>query len=729
MQDFLFTVNWRGISNHRSEHVTVAMIGQYSAMATLFTVYLSHIVHNPIYMAMKTRGLISLIVVAIATTHIAECGFIKLRTQYSTDNPPAQNCRTCLLREAGATRLILVEKTITKRKSIITFLTKGPIYFYSNVESSCAGKEKCGIMTIKDYKPSDGEMRALGENYQVNDNAPYLCLMKYKESHSLSCMSSLKDISGSGIMWNFLSHDPASYKSFHLYLLRTHKTLQEIVDIYRLGDACPGLTVALSKNVCDSVVKTVLSPDKSHVSPTSSASYPAVFQIRSRFGHHLNDDRIKIVQKYMNSIEKSLVLSTFCFRTEKVGGVGRKCLVCLSVTAKKAVVFMGRYFEGRELLVRETEDLYEMPYFYYIFSTENPELNGLFEECKATCGRMQFSGTTSACSALSNRHILSSHQHAPIIKRLENQLRKATTLSIQQPNLCIWVFSLTPKKCFQCLRQRMENKKLFTRLSRTTAFLRSGQMRAGECFGFPSSCFTIRDVPVDICKYEEGLMVPTKARTGLKRAFSFDLNIEPDPEIDHMSTLVQQHSPYLTSELTEEPLLNFGALTTVIHFNKNAKDIELNFFRCATCLVVHEEVLLVSVDRAHIWVTKEVKKAEEFVQCVKECSDSMQAEPRPEFQFDDYQQLQPVSVDDLVAIFCGDIEAEKWIDQDTMSESQSKEEERGASEKKALPTSTTVAYMDYTKCVSYLQTQSSDAAKSDGSQTLVVGEVLSRKKK
>ncbi|KAL0585420.1 hypothetical protein ABG067_004770 [Albugo candida] len=274
----------------------------------------------------------------------------------------------------------------------------------------------------------------------------------------------------------------------------------------------------------------------------------------------------------------------------------------------------------------------------------------------------------------------------------------------------------------------MENEELFTRLSRTTALLRSGQMRVDECFGFSSSCFTIRDVPVDICKYEEGLMVPTKARTGLKRAYSFDLNIEPDPEIDLMSTLVQQHSSSLTSESTEEPLLNFDALTRVIHFNKNAKDMELNFFRCATCLVVHGEVLLVSVAQAHIWVTKEEKEVKEFVQCVKECSDLMQAEPRTEFEFDDYQQLQPVSVDDLVAIFCGDIEAEKWIDQDTMSKPQSKEEERGASEKKALPTSTTVAYMDYTKCVSYLQTQSSDAAKSEGSQTLVVGEILSRKK-
>lgn len=682
-------------------------------------------------MAMKTRGLISLIIVAITTTHIAECGFIKFLTQYFTDHPSVQDCRTCLLKEAGATRLILVEKTITENKSVITYLTKGPIYFYSNVESICAGNRNCGIMTIKDYEPSDGEMRALGENYQVNDNAPYLCLMRHAESHSLSCMSSFKESSGSGIMWSFLSHDPAVYKSFHLYLLRTHKTLKEITGTYWLGNACPGQTRALSKDVCDSFVETVLGPVKikSHVSPTSSASYSSLLQARSRFGHRSSEDRINIVQKYMNNIEKNLVLSTFCLRTEKVGGASRNCLLCLSAEAKKAIVFMGRSFEGHELFVRETKkkiELYEMPYFYYIFSTEEPKLHGIRNECKVTCGDMQFSETTSACSALSNRHILSSNQPATIIKRLENQLRKATTLSIQQPNLCIWVSSLTPKKCFQCLRQRMENEELFTRLSRTTALLRSGQMRVGECFGFSSSCFNIRDVPVDICKYEEGLMVPTKARTKLKRAYSFDLNIEPDSNL--MSTLVQQHSSYLTSESTEEPLLNFDALTRVIHFNKNAKDMELNFFRCATCLVVHGEVLLVSVAQAHIWVTKEEKEVKEFVQCVKECSDLMQAEPRTEFEFDDYQQLQPVSVDDLVAIFCGDIEAEKWIDQDTMSKPQSKEEKRGASEKKALPTSTSVAYMDYTKCVSYLQTQSSDAAKSEGSQTLVVGEILSRKK-
>ena len=58
---------------------------------------------------------------------------------------------------------------------------------------------------------------------------------------------------------------------------------------------------------------------------------------------------------------------------------------------------------------------------------------------------------------------------------------------------------------------------------------------------------------------------------------------------------------------------------------------------------------------------KRKREVKGFVECDKECSDSAQLEPRPEFQFDDFQLLQPVSVDDLADIFCGDTEAEEWF--------------------------------------------------------------------
>ena len=69
------------------------------------------------------------------------------------------------------------------------------------------------------------------------------------------------------------------------------------------------------------------------------------------------------------------------------------------------------------------------------------------------------------------------------------------------------------------------------------------------------------------------------------------------------------------------------------------------------------------------------------------CSDSAQLEPRPEFQFDDFQLLQPVSVDDLADIFCGDAEAEEWFRKSKSKRHMTKDE---------------IAYMDYNKCVSFL---------------------------
>lgn len=139
-----------------------------------------------------------------------------------------------------------------------------------------------------------------------------------------------------------------------------------------------------------------------------------------------------------------------------------------------------------------------------------------------------------------------------------------------------------------------------------------------NAFGPQFSCFTMRNVPVEICTYEERRMIPSEARTGLKQAFSFDLNIKPDPEIDleYMSTLAQQRSPSSTSDSKEIPLPDFGALTTEIHFDIG-KGMQLNFFPCVTCLVVHEEVLLVSVEQAHIWITREKGKLKGLLNATK----------------------------------------------------------------------------------------------------------------
>lgn len=90
--------------------------------------------------------------------------------------------------------------------------------------SLCFGGTKCGTVEIEDYIPSDEEKRETEENHPVKDIGQYLCLIKYAASHSLLRMSSLNEISGSEVMWDFLSCDVSLPKTFHLYLLRTSKT-------------------------------------------------------------------------------------------------------------------------------------------------------------------------------------------------------------------------------------------------------------------------------------------------------------------------------------------------------------------------------------------------------------------------------------------------------------------------------------------------------------------------
>lgn len=310
-------------------------------------------------------------------------------------------------------------------------------------------------------------------------------------------------------------------------------------------------------------------------------------------------------------------MSSSCFRTQRLGDSSKLYLSCVSSQEKTAIVFMGRDFEHLKFKDSSSRGEYEMPYLYYRFS--NVGFNKYtFRKCRNICGQMQPSETKSACSALLKQHFLSSTHRSPLTKRVEYQIEKATTLLIQQPNICIWVFSAMPTECFQCLRKVMGIKQLPTKLSRTTLSLRSMQMSIAECFGPQFSCFNMRNVPVDICNYEERSMMPSQLRTGLKQASTFDLNMEPDPGIDleYLSTLVQQCSPSSTSDSNEIPLPDFGALTTVIHFDIG-KGMELNFFRCVTCLVVHEEVLLVSVEQAHIWVTKEEREVIGFLNATK----------------------------------------------------------------------------------------------------------------
>lgn len=96
----------------------------------------------------------------------------------------------------------------------------------------------------------------------------------------LSCMSSLREISRSKTMWNFLLHDTALSETLHLYLLRTHEStrhywvLEVRICLYRYDVS------AIKGRIC--LIRQNSSRAKpAHLLSTSSVSYLATAEFRS----------------------------------------------------------------------------------------------------------------------------------------------------------------------------------------------------------------------------------------------------------------------------------------------------------------------------------------------------------------------------------------------------------------------------------------------------------------
>lgn len=66
-------------------------------------------------------------------------------------------------------------------------------------------------------------------------------------SHTLSCVRDLKEMTESEKMGDFVLYDSASLYPSHLFLLFTSKSLETITQSYLSEYACRGLTIALSR--------------------------------------------------------------------------------------------------------------------------------------------------------------------------------------------------------------------------------------------------------------------------------------------------------------------------------------------------------------------------------------------------------------------------------------------------------------------------------------------------
>lgn len=66
-------------------------------------------------------------------------------------------------------------------------------------------------------------------------------------SHTLSCVRDLKEMTESEKMGDFVLYDSASLYPLQLLFLFTSKSLETITQFYLSGHACRGLTIALSR--------------------------------------------------------------------------------------------------------------------------------------------------------------------------------------------------------------------------------------------------------------------------------------------------------------------------------------------------------------------------------------------------------------------------------------------------------------------------------------------------
>lgn len=643
----------------------------------------------------KTRSLINLVLFVITRAFFVECSFGKIRCVFSQSTTTLKKCHTCLLDKAGATRLILNEKTKTETVSSqevsVTYLTQGPSYFYFNLEIYCSGRHKCGAITIGSIESQGKADEGTEEGSEPSQDRSYQCLIR---SHTLSCVKTLKEMSGSEIVGDFLLSENVNGESFHLYLLFTSKTLEEITGSYRLGYACGGVTITLTSKTCGSIVKTISGSKQYQFLRNLSPFYRADPEYRQRHETRPNERNTNKWDNRAQYFDTSLAMKPFCFRTTKVADSKKSCVVCVSTFTKRIILAMGRAVEG------PTEVESEKPFLNYIFSDSKPEFK-FGKECDSTCGNVAYAENENECSSNLHQRFFPLAQYVPDATRLKNQLSKASS-SNQQPGLCFWVFFIMPGYCLECLRQIPLFEDSLTKLSRTTALLRTGDVGVLKCVRPHSSCQYIRDVPLSICTYAEELKTPQATPSSVKHTFLFDLNM-PLPSnlyMDSTSTSKQQDARSVTSDLTVmTSFQSFASITTVIHFDKEENNMKLKLFRCLECLVVFEEVLLISVEHAYIWLTKKENGLKQLDDCTEECSNPVKPDSRPSYPFKDFQLLQPLSMDDLLSIFCGIILPNEEGGGPTTFESV-----RGKRR------SRDVTYQDYSHCVHYLENLSSITA-------------------
>lgn len=591
------------------------------------------------------KSLALLCLVINTSIYTTECSLSTLTCNVVPSSANLQTCQTCLLEVAGATRLIPTDISPTK-KSKLVFLVDGPMIFYSHVQLLCSGRTQCGFMEL-DRSGAPITQDVTSKQFMEKDGAQYHCLMKTRGSHTASCAACLMENSETEMMGHFLVHTSSRYTLHHVYVLYTSKEPSKIVVSCQSSQFCPGLTVILPTNDCDLFRKSVPVKGMNRLPLESYGSH----RLGEKVALYDTDSKNNAAQSFVSAFKQLATMDRYCFNASSVKNNKEDCTKCIINTMNYVILAV-------QTAPVDQVEASSVQHLFCLSTSEKVD----WENLKSLCGNSRDSephldyttkekqsrvspcGTITPVGSGDDYYVPFDSQfysfiNKPIVERFGNQIRKA--------ELCFWVQEERKQEdqpnCLDCLfapGMKLE-------LSRSTALLTATKSKVPDCLKDHSQCHHLRDVPIAMCQYEKELQLLALEESNRDVIPDLDLNEEPPPD-PHPSRVETERTEKTTSYFTE-------TTTSVIHFYL---DEEIELFKCYECVLLYNEVLLISVKRAYLWITNNAKGMNDLSLCSKHCR-IKQLPSQNQFYFENFERLQPLSINDVIFIFCGDIPLSK----------------------------------------------------------------------
>ena len=200
--------------------------------------------YNPVYMWKSNWVVIYSLTCGIS--HAAKSS--KLTCHIRPSATGVENCKKCILQQAGATDIL---REPEENAATLKFLVTGSLFFYMNVETFCSGTRLCGQMKLEESADFQLKQPIASTNIEARENAEYICVMKSKDSHTITCKTCFKEKTKSQIVGNFMMHDSSSRQSQYVYLFYRSKSPIEIVNSCFSSRLCKGYTFLLSSKLCN----------------------------------------------------------------------------------------------------------------------------------------------------------------------------------------------------------------------------------------------------------------------------------------------------------------------------------------------------------------------------------------------------------------------------------------------------------------------------------------------